>query len=317
MPETDLCQYWPRWFREILDFQALCRTVGDELRLMASAMERVRQNLFVQTMDEDTAAAWEAIFHIVPNRTTETLAFRRDRVLNRLSMRPPFTLTFLYQRLDALFGPGSWEVEVDYPNYTLYIEAAVEDQQYFSEMSVTMDIIKPCHIVYISRPRVSAGLLISEVVALPPGRQYNYVFGRWSLGERPFADIDRRFNYRMGRWALDGALPFSQTKEEELIKMAAQPSIQPALLNQTAGFVAEDIRAVRLNGELVIGTLSRSTVGNVASVGYRVLREQLEEVALIELLDASGNVLTESRVSVPIADETVAFRHAFIVKEDA
>ena len=39
-------------------------------------------------------------------------------------------------------------MEVDYPNYTLYIEAAVEDQQYFSEMSVTMDIIKPCHIVY-------------------------------------------------------------------------------------------------------------------------------------------------------------------------
>ena len=179
MAETDICQYWPPWFREILDFQALCRTEGEELRVMVMFMERVHQNFFVQTMDEETAAGWEAIFRIVPNPVTETLAFRRDRILNRLSMHPPFTLTFLYQRLDALFGPGNWEVEVDYPNYTLYIEAAVEDQQYFSEMSVTMDIIKPCHIVYISRPRVAASFLVSESIMRTVG-DYNYIQGAWA-----------------------------------------------------------------------------------------------------------------------------------------
>ena len=74
---------------------------------MARFMDRVRANLFVQTMDEQTTADWEKIFRIVPNPLTETLQFRRDRILNRLSMHPPFTLTFLYQRLDALFGPGN------------------------------------------------------------------------------------------------------------------------------------------------------------------------------------------------------------------
>ena len=269
MAETDICQYWPPWFREILDFQALCRTEGEELRVMAMFMERVHQNFFVQTMDEETAAGWEAIFRIVPNPVTETLAFRRDRILNRLSMHPPFTLTFLYQRLDALFGPGNWEVEVDYPNYTLYIEAAVEDQQYFSEMSVTMDIIKPCHIVYISRPRVAASFLVSESIMRTVG-DYNYILGGWALGQ----------------------LPFFSGKEEEVVKMASQPSIQQAFLDQAAGFVADDIKSVRINGEILITALSRSTVGNVASVGYRVLREQTEEVSRIELLDKAGTVLT-------------------------
>jgi len=292
--ETDICQYWPPWFREILDFQALCRTEGEELRVMAMFMERVHQNFFVQTMDEETAAGWEAIFRIVPNPVTETLAFRRDRILNRLSMHPPFTLTFLYQRLDALFGPGNWEVEVDYPNYTLYIEAAVEDQQYFSEMSVTMDIIKPCHIVYISRPRVAASFLVSESIMRTVG-DYNYILGGWALGQ----------------------LPFFSGKEEEVVKMASQPSIQQAFLDQAAGFVADDIKSVRINGEILITALSRSTVGNVASVGYRVLREQTEEVSRIELLDKAGTVLTTSAVYVPVAEETVAFRHAFIVKEGA
>lgn len=292
MAETDLCQYWPEWFRRILDFQALCKTEGEELRAMAAAMGIVHQNLFVQTMDEDTTAEWEAILHIVPNPVTETLEFRRDRVRNRLSLRPPFTLTFLYQRLDALFGPGNWEVEVDYPNYTLYIEAAVEDQQYFSEMSVTMDIIKPCHIVYISRPRVAASFLVSESITRAIG-QYNYILGGWALG----------------------LLPFFSGDEEEVIKMAAQPSIQQSFLDQAASFVADDIKSVRINGEIVITALSKSTVGNVASVGYRVLREQTQEVNLIELLDKTGAALTTSAVYVPIEEETVAFRHAFIVKE--
>jgi hypothetical protein len=46
-----------------------------------------------------------------------------------------------------------------------------------------------------------------------------------------------------------------------------------------------------------------------------VLREQTEEVSRIELLDKAGTVLTTSAVYVPVAEETVAFRHAFIVKE--
>lgn len=292
MPETNICQYWPRWFREILDFQALCQTEGEELRVMAAFMEHVRANLFVQTMDEATTAEWESIFHIVPNPVTETLEFRRDRILNRLSMHPPFTLTFLYQRLDALFGPGNWEVELDYPNYTIYIEAAVEDQQYFSEMSITMDIIKPCHIVYISRPRVAGNFLLSESIVRTIG-EWNYILGGWELG----------------------ALPFFSGNEEEIIKMAAQPSIQQAFLDQAATFVVGDIQSVRINGDIIITALSRSTVGNVGSVGYRVLREQTEEVNLIELLDKAGTVLASSAVYVPIAEETVAFRHAFTVKE--
>lgn len=292
MPETDICQYWPEWFRRILDFQALCQTEGEELRVMAEAMDQVRQNLYVQTMDDGATAEWESIFRIVATPAVESLDFRRDRVLNRLSMRPPFTLTYLYQRLDALFGPGNWEVEMDYPNYTLYIEAAVEDQQYFSELSATMDIVKPCHIVYISRPRVSAALLLSEEIALTQGR----------------------YNYRLGSWAL-GQLPFRSQDKEEIIKMATQPSIQPAFLNQTAAFVADDVQAVRINGTLLISTLSHSSSENVGMVGYTVLKAQVQEVTLIELLDAAGAVLASSTVYVPINEDKVAFRHRFTVKE--
>lgn len=291
MPDTRICQYYPLWFRRILDFQELCRTEEQELSAMAEAMGQIRKNLFVQTMDEGTCALWEEILRILP-APGEALELRRLRVLNRLSLRPPFTLIFLRQRLDAIFGPGNYRVEADYPSYTLCIETSVENQAYFSEVSILLGIIKPCHIVYIARPRVDAGLLLAERV----GRgnlEFNYILGSWRLGEKPFITFE----------------------ELEGLKMEDQTSIRPALLEQTAGFIAGDVEAVRLNGELLITELLRSREGNTGSVAYRVGRDQAEEVTLAELLDGKGNVLTSSALYVPVTEAEISFRHKFTVKE--
>lgn len=291
MPETRICQYYPHWFRRILDFQALCRTEEQELAAMAEAMDQIRKNLFVQTMDEGTCAQWEAILRILP-MPGETLEFRRLRVLNRISLRPPFTLIFLREKLDMIFGPGNYTVEADYPSYTLYIETSVDNQAYFSEVSALLGIIKPCHIVYIARPRVDDALLLAEAV----GRgtmEYNYILGSWRLGEKPFVTFD----------------------ELEVLKMAGQPSIQQALLEQAAGFVVSDVASARLNGTISITALSRAVQGNVGSVSYPVRREQAAEITLAELLDREGNVLSSSALSVPVTEEVTYLRHSFTVKE--
>ena len=291
MPETNICKYYPRWFRRILDFQYLCRSEGEELRCLAEAMDQIRKNLFVQTMDEGTTAQWETILRILP-APEEDLDFRRLRVLNRLSLRPPFTLIFLREKLDLLFGPGNYLVEVDYPNYTLYIEASVESQRYFGEVSALLSIIKPCHIVYIARPRMDAGLKLAERVA--SGKlTYNYVLGAWALGQKPFVSY----------------------LEQEVLKMETTASIRPALLEQTAGFVAGDVYAARLNGSILITALTRSVVGNMGSVSYVVRRDQTEAVEQVELLDKDMNVLTSSAVHLPLLEEVTSLRHSFTVKE--
>ena len=291
MPETQICKYYPPWFRRILDFQALCQTEGAELDAMAEAMDQIHKNLFVQTMDEGTAAQWETILRILPE-PGDTLEFRRLRVLNRLALRPPFTLIFLRQKLDLLFGPGNYTVEADYPNYTLYVEAQVRDQAIFTEVSALLNIVKPCHIVYTARPRLDSELLFSERISRG-NTIYNYILGSWALGEKPFAVFE----------------------EEEVLKLETTPSIRQALLDQTAGFVASDVAAARINGSIVITDLIRSTTGNIGSVSYPVLREQTAEVTLSELLDKDGNVLSSCQVIVPVTDEKIELRHSFTVKE--
>ena len=291
MPETNICKYYPHWFRRILDFQALCRSEGEELRFLAEAMDRIHQNMFVQTMDEGTTAQWEAILRII-RAPEEDLEFRRLRVLNRLALRPPFTLAFLREKLEALFGPDNYVIEMDYPHYTLYIEASVERQKYFSEVSALLGIVKPCHITYVARPRIDAALRMSERVASVE-TSYNYILGRWALGQKPFV------TYR----------------ELEVLKLETQTSVQPALLHDTAGLVAGDIAAARVNGSIVITQLARSASGEVGSISYYVRRSQTTEVSLVELLNKDGEILTSCPVYLPVTEDVISLRHSFRIKE--
>lgn len=281
----------PPWYREILDYQEICRTEEAQFEALAGEITSVADNFFFQTMDLSAIEMWERIFAIVPNPQTEDVEFRRYRVLNRITTKPPFTLGFLYQKLDELIGPGLWEVNVDYPNYTLYIESSAQNQNYANEVAFTINKIKPAHIVYVNTPFIQSGLLLSEQI------------------ER----LIRTYNYKLGSWAL-GALPFATDQDNEVVKMPETPSIQQALLTGVANFVSGDVASARINGTISITALSKSVSGNILTITYTVAAAQTTEITSVELLDADGNVLTSSQAYVPVGD-SIVMKHTIPVNE--
>ncbi len=283
--DTDLLRYLPPWFRRILDFQEICKTESAQMEALAAAINAVADNFFFQTMDERAVSTWEKIFGIVPNPQTETLDFRRQRVLNRVSMQPPFTLGFLYQKLDQIIGKGKYEIHVDYPNYTLYILSSAENQSYATEVSYTVGRIKPAHIVFINQPFVANKLTLGETVALSA----------------------LVWQYRLGSWGL-GLTPFVLTEDKEVVVVPSNYSVQQELLEDTAKAIPPNVTSARINGSIVISSLDRTTVGNVAQVQYTVTAEQTSLVTQIELLDSDGNVLTTSPVYVPVTEPAI-FTH--------
>ena len=212
-------------------------------------------------------------------------------MLNRISTKPPFTLGFLYQKLDELIGKGKWSVTVDYPNYTLYIESSSENQQYFTEVLYTINKIKPAHIVFINKPLTISSLTLDESVEL----------------------TELTWNYRLGSWGL-GLHPFVTSETKEVVVVPAADSIQTALLNSTASCVINTVLSARVNGNIVITALTKETQGNTAVIQYTVTEAQAASVTLLELIDSSGNVLTISPVYVPISGQAV-FTHKIPVKE--
>ena len=289
--DRDLLSLLPPWYREILDYQEICQTEETQLDALAAEITSVADNFFFQTMDAAAVSQWEQIFGIVPNLSTEDLSFRRARLLNRISTRPPYTLGFLYQKLDELIGPGTWQVTVDYPNYTLYVESSAQNQQYATEVAYTIGRIKPAHIVYINRPFLQEGLILSETVEYS-SLVYNYKLGQWSLGLRPFVT------------ALEG----------DVVKMPSVKSIQNALLTGTANFVSSDIAQARINGSVLISSLSKTVDGTTCTVTYPVTAAQASEITQVELLSADNTVLTSSQVYVPVSD-SIVMKHSIPVSE--
>lgn len=289
--DTEVCAYLPPWYREILDYQQLCQTEQAQFEALAQELNTVADNFFFQSMDESAVAMWEQVFSIIPDPASETLDFRRTRVQSRISTRPPFTLGFLYQKLDELIGPGEWTVTVDYPNYTLYIESSARNQQYATEVAFTINHIKPAHIVYVNTPYVRTGLLLSETISV----------------------AQRIFHYRLGSWGL-GVLPFASEQEQGVIKMPETPSVQSALLEAVAGFTSNDVASARINGTIAVAELTKSVSGSTLTVTYTVAQSQASEITQAELLDAGGNVLTSSAVYVPVSGSTI-MKHIIPVSE--
>ena len=289
--DTDLLALLPPWYREVLDYQQICLTEQQQFEGLADEIIGVADNFFFQTMDEGAVSMWEQVFHIVPNPSTESLDFRRARVLNRITTRPPYTLGFLYQKLDELIGPGEWTVTVDYPNYTLYIESAAQNQNYATELAFTINRIKPAHIVWVNSPFVRTGLLLSETIS----------------------SAQRTYNYKLGSWEL-GLLPFATDGPEGVIKMPETPSIRQALLTGVANFVSGDVASARVNGTIPIADLAKSVEGAELTGTYTVLPSQTTEITALELLDGEGNVLTSSTVYIPVTTNVV-MKHIIPVAE--
>lgn len=277
--DTDLLKLLPEFYREVLDYQEIMETEKTELEILSGFINAVHDNLFVQTLDEASIEVWERLLGI-SSVAGQTLAFRRVRILNRISIRPPFTLSFLYTKLDELIGAGNWTARMDYANYTLYVESSAMNQSYATEVTYTINSIKPAHIVFINSPYLTHAIAENEAIYLDK-QIFNYALGDWGLGLLPFASI-----------------------EEEIAKMASVPSVQDELLNDIAGYINTDVASARINGSVTISTLTKTVEDNVVTIVYEILPSQVTTVTKIELLDSAGHVLTDSAVYIPITTAT-------------
>ena len=259
-----------------------------------AAKKNLENNQFVLTANEYGIEQYENMLGIIPNPATETLQFRRDRIINRVSMTPPFTFRFLKKKLDEIIGVGKWKAYIDFSTYTLYVESSANNQIWFEEIIITMSNLKPANIVFINQPLITQGLVMSEEISYST-MQYNYVLGvSWVLGAKPFLSyIDK------------GA-----------IKLSNVSSLQSSLFNDVANFTASDIASVLLNDSVVISSfVTKQASANLADIEYNVSASQVQSITNIKLKNSSGEVLSEAVVYVPLLED-VLMKHTITVKED-
>lgn len=287
-------RYFPRFYDGYVEIDAIIDTEDKAFEEIGVNFRRAINNQFIKLADEAGISAYEVLFDVIADPSTETLEERRDRLLNRVSVIPYYTTIFLRNRLDSLIGAGLYNLIIDYDNYTLYLESAAKNQLYYNEIAVLMSNIKPCNIVFINMPLVSQQIFVSEQVNVSK-LTYNYVLGgQWKLGEKPFISY----------------------KDKGIIKGRSTNSMSSLMEAKYRQFTLSEITSVLINNTIRITTfLTKEEVNGEAIIEYIVpQQEQNIEVTNIKLLDKDGLICFESPVYVPVYEDTI-MKHNIIIKE--
>lgn len=179
-------RYLPPFYEGIIDFVQLDATETVELDQLHRSVQQLFDDQFVTTSSLQAIKRRELMLGIQANPTTESLSFRRRRILNRYQTKPPFTIRYLQQQLDRLVGPGLTLVSVDPQAFVLTVTANIETAVVFREVSYTVEKIKPANLIYQQHTSLLNELQIEERISTQK-MNWNYKLdGSWRLGGKPF-----------------------------------------------------------------------------------------------------------------------------------
>ena len=159
--ESDYLSYLPPVLHNIREFQEIAKAVNPELVTLKQAVNKVLNEQFVQGA-EDTLKWREEEFHITAS-SDETIEFRRERLIERKSRKPPITLRTLRDRLNAYIGTTQAEIQLVPGEYAVSISIPAVDGYKFRDIQQVVNDLKPANMEYIQYPFSVERVRIREV----------------------------------------------------------------------------------------------------------------------------------------------------------
>ncbi len=141
--ERKLIAYLPYVVRKYDIFQAI--TIGEqpEFDMAWHNTDTIRNEQYLFTAEDIGLRRWERILGIQP-KDTDTIAYRRDRILSRLNEKLPYTLKQLRKMLDALCGKAHYSIYLS--EYTLFVSVSVIAKNRFADVVSLLERITPQNI---------------------------------------------------------------------------------------------------------------------------------------------------------------------------
>lgn len=141
--------YVPEIYKYNIDYLNIISSEEKELEgKLKHYIKQEFENNFIKLADIEGIRKFEVLFNIKPNEDLEDLEFRRQRLFNRLTSRPPFTEKFLQRRLTEILGEDNWEYNMNYNTYTLDIYTLRPGRLWLQEFIDFMTVTIPCNILW-------------------------------------------------------------------------------------------------------------------------------------------------------------------------
>src|SRR5690625_131398 len=158
--ESNYLAYLPPVLQSIREFKEIARAVNPEIIALKEAINKALNEQFIQGAD-DTLELREEEFHITAS-SDETIEFRRERLIERKSRKPPITLRTLRDRLNAYIGTTQAEIELVTGEYAFSISIPAVDGYKFRDIQRLVEELKPANMEYIQYPFSTERVRIRE-----------------------------------------------------------------------------------------------------------------------------------------------------------
>lgn len=283
-------EYIPNHLKGILHYNIITNAMDEVILKLTRNLQRLKENKNIDTLNPEMIDLYEYLYNIFSSSPSEDLDFRRQRIKNRQSIKPPFTRKFLVERLDDIIGDGTYKLTIDGNNYTIILESGIENQDWYGEVSATINTIKPANLLFINKPLIAQTSKIGESI-FTGGITYNYKLGTsWNLGSKPFTS------------AYDGSV----------IKTSGVKSLNQQFINDSLNCKLNIINKVVLNGNYTISlaNLTKEIVDGKGQLSYSVSQNNISNITKIQLYNSSNQLLSETNVPIPIVD-SVTIVHSF------
>jgi hypothetical protein len=146
----DYLGYLQPVLQDIREFQEIAKAVNPEIVTLKQAINKVLNEQFVLGA-EDTLVWREQEFGITASND-ETVTFRRERLVERKSRKPPITLRTLRDRLNTYIGTTQVIIELVPGEYAFTISMPAVDGYKYRDIQAVVDSLKPANMEYIQSP---------------------------------------------------------------------------------------------------------------------------------------------------------------------
>lgn len=133
----------PEIYHTIREMQQITQTEDNEIIQLNTWNKKDRDDAFILTASEKSLKIWENEIGIRADEEKETIEFRRKRLINRYTLKPPFTMRWLEEQLKELMGDGFIRIERSDKILDLIIYVDISSFPLLLEFETTIEAVLP------------------------------------------------------------------------------------------------------------------------------------------------------------------------------
>lgn len=152
----ELLNYWPRYIRELIEFQQIANGLQPEFEKAAQEVQDAPQDFFLVSLSDYGCKRWEAILGLSV-ASGDTLETRRQRILLKYLDQLPYTYRSLLKYLSTV--SQDFTVNLDNGVYELFIRIVLSGYDQRDALVAVLGQMIPANLVLKMQTQIPQTIL--------------------------------------------------------------------------------------------------------------------------------------------------------------